>query len=174
MAPDLVSLVGGGNDLLRPDASPDRLAQQLEVAVVRLRGEGVDALLATGFDTWGSPMIRRIRPKVAMYNAPIWSIARRNRADVLDAWGMRSLRDWRVWSQDRIHLTEAGHARVAQAALVGLGLEPDPPGWDDPLAPLPPAPRWNARWVRTHWAPWLGRRPLVGRRPHAQAPGPHP
>ncbi len=85
MAPDLVSLVGGGNDLLRPDANPDRLAQQLEVAVVRLRSEGVDVLLGTGFDTWGSPMIRRIRPKVAMYNALIWSIARRNGAYVLDA-----------------------------------------------------------------------------------------
>src|SRR5699024_2686651 len=28
--PDLISIVGGGNDLLRPNASPDRLAGQLE------------------------------------------------------------------------------------------------------------------------------------------------
>ncbi len=167
MEPDLVSLLGGGNDLLRPDAHPDHLARQLETAVVRLRQAGVDVLMGTGFDTWGSPMIRRIRPKVALYNADIWSIARRNGAFVMDAWGMRSLRDWRMWSEDRIHLTTAGHERVAQAALVGLGLEPDSPDWDDPLAPLPPTPRLdrareNARWAREHWVPWMGRR-LRGR-----------
>lgn len=167
LRPDLVSLVGGGNDLLRPDANPDRLARQLEAAVVRLRRDGVDVLLGTGFDTWGSPMIRQIRPKVALYNVQIWSIARRHGAHVLDVWGMRSLRDTRMWAEDRIHLTPAGHARVAQAALVALGLEPDEPTWDDPLAPAPPVPRLDrvrddAHWARTHWAPWIGRR-LRGR-----------
>ncbi len=57
----------------------------------------------------------------------------------------------------------AGHARVAQAALVALGQAPDDAAWDDPLAPLPPAPaldraRQNAQWVRTHVVPWAQRR----------------
>ncbi len=163
LRPDLVSLVGGGNDLLRPDGDPDRLAAQLEAAVARLRRAGADVLLATGFDTAGAPVVRLTRPKAALYNTMIWSIARRNGAHVVDLWGMRSLRDWRMWADDRIHLTSDGHARVAQAALVALGLEPDVPDWDDPLAPLPPAPfvdraRANARWLRVHAAPWAGRR----------------
>src|SRR5262245_54681781 len=37
LKPDLVSLVGGGNDILRPAADVDRLARNLEAAVVRLR-----------------------------------------------------------------------------------------------------------------------------------------
>lgn len=163
LRPDLVSLVGGGNDLLRPDGDPDRLAARLEGAVVRLRRSGADVLLATGFDTAESPVVRLTRSKVAVYNTMIWSIARRQGAHVVDLWGMRALHDWRMWADDRIHLTTAGHERVAQAALVGLGLEPDTPDWDDPLAPLPPAPfveraRANARWVRVHAAPWAGRR----------------
>lgn len=163
LRPDLVSIVGGGNDLLRPDGNPDRLAARLEAAVVRLRESGADVLMATGFDTAESPLVRLIRPKVAIYNTMIWSIARRQGAHVVDLWGMRALHDWRMWAEDRIHLTTDGHQRVAQAALVALGLEPDRPDWDDPLTPLPIPPvldraRSNAHWLRVHAAPWATRR----------------
>jgi lysophospholipase L1-like esterase len=163
MKPDLVSLVGGGNDILRPAADVDRLARLLEQAVVRLRDAGVDVLLGTGVDAVESPLVRATRSRVAVYNAHIWSIARRHDAHVLDLWGMRSLRDWRMWADDRIHLTTDGHARVAQAALVGLGLAPDEERWDDPLTPLPPTPRIaqvrdDAKWLREHVYPWATRR----------------
>lgn len=163
LRPDLVSVIGGGNDILRPNADVDRLARNLEHAVSRLRGAGIDVLMATGFDASQSPLVGLTRPRVGVYNAHIWSIARRQGAYVLDLWGMRALQDWRVWSEDRIHLTPAGHARVAQAALVALGQAPDDAAWDDPLAPLPPAPaldraRQNAQWVRTHVVPWAQRR----------------
>jgi len=164
---DLVSLIGGGNDLLRPVADPDRLAASLEAAVVGLRAAGVDVLLGTGMDARDSPLVRRNRGRVAVLNSHIWSIARRHGAAVLDLWGMRSLRDWRMWAPDRIHLTTEGHRRVAQGALVALGLEPDDPDWDNPLTPLPPLPR-SARvradvaWFHTHAYPWATRR-LRGR-----------
>lgn len=167
LAPDLVSLVGGGNDLLRPAAGPDAMAGALERAVVALRAAGADVLIATGMDARDSPVVRRTRGRVALLNSHVWSIGRRHGAHVLDVWGMRSLRDWRMWAPDRIHLTTEGHRRVAQAALVALGLEPDDPDWDDPLAPLPPLPRTaqvrhDAEWLRTHVYPWATRR-LRGR-----------
>src|SRR5699024_1455532 len=112
---DLVSVVGGGNDLLRPNADPDRLAARLERGVRAARETGADVLLATGTDTRRAPLLAAIRPKVAVYNAHIWSIARRNGAYVLDVWGLRALRDWRMWAEDRIHLSSEGHHRVAQA-----------------------------------------------------------
>ncbi len=167
LKPDLVSLVGGGNDILRPAADVDRMARNLEAGVVRLREAGVDVLLGTGVDSADSPLVKATRSRVAIYNALIWSMARRHGAYVVDLWGMRSLRDWRMWADDRIHLTTDGHARVAQGALVGLGLAPDAPDWDDPLAPLPATPRMrkareDAAWVREHVYPWATRR-LRGR-----------
>ena len=167
LRPDLVSLVGGGNDMLRPAADPDALAASLERAVVTLRRAGVDVLLSTGMDAADSPVIRRTRPRVAVLNSHVWTIARRHGAFVLDVWGMRSLRDWRMWSPDRIHLTTEGHRRVAQAALVALGQEPDDAAWDDALEPLPPLPRAakvreDADWLRAHVYPWATRR-LRGR-----------
>ncbi len=142
MKPDLVSI---DRRRQRPAAArrgdPDALAALLEEAVVRVRATGADVLLATGMDTRDSPLVRRTRGRTGVLNSHVWTIARRHGAYVLDVWGMRSLRDWRMWAPDRIHLTTEGHRRVAQAALVALGLEPDDAAWDDPLTPLPPRPR---------------------------------
>ncbi|ACQ79072.1 lipolytic protein G-D-S-L family [Beutenbergia cavernae DSM 12333] len=163
MAPDLVSVVGGGNDILRPAVDVDELAARIESATVRIRRTGADVLLATGMDVRDSPLISATRGRVGVYNAHLWSIARRHGAHVLDLWGMRSLRDWRMWADDRIHLSTAGHTRVAQAALVALGLTPDDDAWDDPLVPLPAPPRLariraDLEWARIHVYPWATRR----------------
>ncbi|MBO3088735.1 SGNH/GDSL hydrolase family protein [Cellulomonas dongxiuzhuiae] len=163
LEPDLVSVIGGGNDILRPSVDVDRVAADLERVVAGVRSRGVDVLLGTGFDVRGNPLVRTTRARVGIYNAHIWSIARRHGAYVLDPWGMRSLLDWRMWSEDRIHLTTEGHTRVAQGALVALGQAPDRADWDDPLAPLPPVPRLeraraDARWLRDHAYPWATRR----------------
>ncbi len=163
---DLVSLVGGGNDVLRPGADPDALAERLEAAVVRLRASGADVLLATGVDPVKSPLINLTRGKVATYNSHIWSVARRQQAFVLDLWGMTSLQDRRMWATDRIHLTADGHRRVALHAMDALGVG----SGEDWATPLPPAParvrreavREDAQWVREYVGPWVGRR-LRGR-----------
>ncbi|MFC7404495.1 SGNH/GDSL hydrolase family protein [Georgenia alba] len=162
LEPDLVSVVGGGNDLLRPGSDPDALAGRLDAAVAQVRRRGVDVLMASGTDP-SVGLLRAIRPKVAVFNTHVWSIARRHGAHVLDLWGMRSLRDPRMWASDRVHLSTAGHERVAQAALVALGLEPRTASWDDPLEPLPPRARserlrGELTWARTYLGPWVARR----------------
>jgi lysophospholipase L1-like esterase len=162
--PDLVSLVAGGNDLLRPGGDPDAIAAVLEEAVVRLREAGADVLLATGTDPRQTPIIRRIRGRVAVFNANVWSIAARHGAHVLDQWGSAWLQDFRMWDADRIHLTSEGHRRMALAAATALGVpvvEGD--DWRTPLPPVPPRPLRTAvgeeaAWVRGFVAPWVGRR----------------
>jgi lysophospholipase L1-like esterase len=166
--PDLVSLVAGGNDLLRPGGDPDALAAALEGAVTRLRAAGADVLLATGVDPRRTPIIRRIRGKVAVFDAHVWSIAARYGAAVLDQWGAAWLQDRRMWDTDRIHLTAEGHRRIALAAAEALGVPvAGDDGWRTPLAPAPPRPlavavAEEAAWVRGFVAPWVGRR-LRGR-----------
>lgn len=162
--PDLVSLIAGGNDLLRPGGDPDSIASLLEEAVVRLRAAGADVLLATGNDPRQTPIIRRIRGRVAVFNANIWSIAARHGAFVLDQWGSAWLQDFRMWDADRIHLTSEGHRRMALAAATALGVPVvDAGDWRTPLPPLPPRPLRTAvgeeaAWVRGFVAPWVGRR----------------
>nr|WP_323132539.1 SGNH/GDSL hydrolase family protein [Kineococcus indalonis] len=169
LRPDLVSLVGGGNDLLRPGADPDALAALLEDGVRRLRAGGARVLLATGFDPAPTPLVRRNRGAVAVFSAHVWALAHRHGCDVLDLWGLRPLADPRCWGEDRIHLSAEGHRRVALAALEALG-RPVPASLSaaerDYRSPLPaaaPVPRREAlaadlRWGRVHLLPWVRRR----------------
>ncbi len=161
--PDLVSIAGGGNDLLRPGSDPDALAARLDRAVAEARSRGTDVLVATGMDTRNAgTLLRSIRPKVGIFNAHVWAIARRHGAYVLDVWGLRALQHRRMWAQDRIHMSTLGHQRTAQAALAALGLDPDDQHWHLPLRPevLPRAEqiRDNVAWLRRDVLPWAGRR----------------
>jgi hypothetical protein len=163
MQPDLVSMVGGGNDLLRPTVDLDGLAQRLEDAAVRLRASGADVLLATPTDTRDAGLFKPLRGRHAVHTANLFTIAQRHGCHVLNLWGMAALRDWRMWAEDRIHLTTEGHRRVALAALTALGHEVEDADW---TVPLPPADRTTRReelrghaaWARTHAAPWVQRR----------------
>jgi lysophospholipase L1-like esterase len=163
LAPDLVSIVGGGNDILRPKADIDALADRLEDAVARLRASGADVLLATPTDPREAPLLKASRARSATYTAHIWSIAQRHGAHVIDLWGMAALRDWRMWAPDRIHLTSEGHRRVALNALTALGFTAPDAGWAIPLPAAPSisradAARANAQWARQYLGPWVHRR----------------
>ncbi len=163
MTPNLVSMVGGGNDLLRPSVDLDGLAGRLEDAVVRLRQSGADVLLATPTDTRDAGLFKALRGRHAVHSANIFSIAQRHGCHVLNLWGLAALRDWRLWSEDRIHLTTEGHRRVALAALAALGHQTDVEDWTTPLPPAERARRseelrGHAIWVRSHAGPWMQRR----------------
>lgn len=163
LAPDLVSIVGGGNDILRPRADIDALGARLEEAVARLTASGASVLLATPTDPRDAPLLKASRGRAATYTSHIWSIARRHNAYVIDLWGMEALRDGRLWAPDRIHLTSEGHRRVSMNALAVLGYPAPDAGWADPLPPAAPisaagAARANARWAREYLLPWVRRR----------------
>ena len=74
MAPDLVSLAAGGNDLLGSRSDPDALAQTFDDLVGTLVTAGCRVLIFTGFDP-RYPVLRLIRGKVAVYNAHLRAIA---------------------------------------------------------------------------------------------------
>jgi lysophospholipase L1-like esterase len=162
LAPDLVSLIGGGNDVLRPRADVDGLTERLEAAVVRLREAGCTVLLATAYDARTVPLIRRTRRRAAEFTANVWTIAARHQAHVLDLWGTHTLYHPSLWSPDRIHLTAQGHERVTRQVMSLLGLSEDRSSWTTPLEPLPPRGRGQAlredvQWLRLHALPWISR-----------------
>src|SRR5215813_12509698 len=74
MSPDLVSVAAGGNDLLRPRADPDALAERFDEVVRTLLMAGCPVLMFTGFDP-RFPVLRLLRGKVAAYNMHLRAIA---------------------------------------------------------------------------------------------------
>ena len=152
MGADLVSIVGGGNDILRPSVNLDDIADRLERAVERTRATGADVLMATPADPADAGLLSSLRPRHAVHTANVHSIAQRQGAHVLDLWGLRALRDWRLWATDRIHLSTEGHRRVAQAALTALAQPVSDPEWRTPLAAAPPVPRREQAVATARWA----------------------
>ncbi|POX37764.1 GDSL family lipase [Streptomyces sp. Ru73] len=165
MNPDLVTLVGGLNDVLRPKCDVARVCALLEEAAATLAGSSKQLVLMRSPGRQG-PVLERFRPRMEALFAHIDDVARRHGAIVVDLYGSASLGDPRLWADDRLHLTAEGHERVAEAVWQALGLEPEAE-WDAPLPP-PVPPGWvarrtaDARFARTHLLPWIGRR-LTGR-----------
>ncbi len=166
LAPDLVTLCAGGNDILRPGSDPDAVAAVFARAVEELGRTGARIVVFTGFDTNWQPVMRPLRGKIATYNMHLRAIADRYGCDVVDVWSMRILDDPRAWSEDRLHLSSEGHRRMALRVCEVLGV----PVEDDWNRQWPPTERrdWRiARQEDLHWAreflvPWIGRR-LTGR-----------
>jgi lysophospholipase L1-like esterase len=164
LAPDLVSLAAGGNDILR-GADVDSLAARFEAAVARLQAAGCHVLIFTGFDPRSFPVIRLLRGRIAAYDMHLRAIADEHGCPLVDLWSMRVLRDPRAWSPDRLHLTSEGHRKVALRACEVLGV-PQAEDWRAPLPPAATAPgavwlaarRQDARWVRQFAVPWVHRR----------------
>ena len=121
LAPDLVSLAAGGNDILRGD-DVDELAAVFEPAVATLQTAGCRVVIFTGFDPKMFPVIRLLRGRIAEYNMHLRGIADARGCDLVDLWSMRTLKDARAWSPDRLHLTADGHRRVALRTCEVLGV----------------------------------------------------
>ena len=181
MAPDLVSLAAGGNDILR-GTDVDLLASQFEGAVATLQAAGCRVLIFTGFDPRVFPVIRLLRGRTAAYNMHLRAIADDRGCDLVDLWPMRVLHDPRAWSPDRLHFSAEGHRRVALRACEVLGV-PVTQDWRSPLPAAGSAARlgpafpagparavrmrigavWlsarlaDARWARQYAMPWLSR-----------------
>ena len=131
--PGLVTLAAGGNDILRPGADPDTLAELFDAAVARLRESGCQVLIFTGFDTKAFPVMRLLRGRIAAYNMHLRAIADDRGCYLVDLWSMRFLHESRAWSADRLHLAPEAHQRVALRAAEVLGV-PVTEDWRDVTA----------------------------------------
>ncbi|WP_345566224.1 SGNH/GDSL hydrolase family protein [Streptomyces plumbiresistens] len=166
MRADVVTLVGGLNDTLRPKCDMGRVRALLTEAVERLAPSCEQLVLMRSPGRQG-PVLERFRPRMEELFECIDGLAEKHGALVVDLYGAPSLGDPRMWDVDRLHLSGEGHRRVAEAVWQGLGYEPEDTEWRTPLLLTPP-PGWaarrvaDARFARQYLLPWIGRR-LTGR-----------
>jgi lysophospholipase L1-like esterase len=166
LEPDLATVIGGLNDILRPRVDLDAVLGEVEQMIGALRGTGATVLGMTFPDPARiMPAARPVRGRVLTFNAGLRTIAAGHGALLVDL-EQQGIVDPRLWSPDRLHANSEGHARIAASMAEALGLDPDV----DPWAPLPPADRVRravavareAAWIARHMTPWVVRR-LRGR-----------
>jgi lysophospholipase L1-like esterase len=167
MRPDLVSFAGGGNDVLRRGFNPTAMLARFDEVVATFRATGADVIIFRFADvTSRLPGRRWILPRVEILNRAVGEVAEAHGARLVDLWHDVEFGNPRLWSEDRLHLSSAGHLRVAARVLAALDVTPEP---DWLAAPAPPergtwiaARARDAAWARRHLAPWVKRR-LTGR-----------
>ncbi|MFF0066022.1 SGNH/GDSL hydrolase family protein [Streptomyces sp. NPDC005279] len=168
LRPDLVTVVAGVNDLLRPRFDAAGVAGHLEEMFAAFTAAGAHVVTLTFPDVGKiAPLARPVRSRVFDLNDRIRAAAARHGVTVADTARHAVATDPRLWSADRLHAGPLGHERIAAAVAHAIEL----PGSDETWTlPLPPQPRPTGRqairtellWATAFLGPWLGRR-LRGR-----------
>lgn len=160
LGPDLMSLNGGGNDIMRPKVSVESVADKLANSALKAMDRGIHVLLLSGANpTKHIPLGARIEVRGEQL-----AVAVRERVPIsdkvtfVDNWADAELAELRFWSVDKLHLNSLGHRRVAENVLAALGVPV--PNWDEEQLDLR-RPGTIAYW-RGYVLPWIGRR-LTGR-----------
>ncbi|WP_107773795.1 SGNH/GDSL hydrolase family protein [Nocardioides sediminis] len=165
LRPDLVTIHGGGNDVLRPRVDLDGLAATYDDAIGRLTATGARVVMFTIFDPGSSGIYAAVRGRMAIFNEWVREIADTHGADVVDMWRMRHIDIGQVMDADRMHLNASGHRHMATEVLAKLDVPHDlAPHEPREVPPLARREQWsqNARWTREFLGPWIHRR-VTGR-----------
>jgi lysophospholipase L1-like esterase len=162
MRPDLVSFAAGGNDALRPRVDAHALVDRIDPVITRLRASGADVILFRFADvTSHLPVQRIVGPRAIALNEGARRLAERHGAYLIDLFADDAFHHPHMWAPDRLHLSPAGHRRVAGHVLTALGV-----GVDEEWLLVPPMPEptpWllargaDLRWAREHLMPWMRR-----------------
>lgn len=158
LRPNFLSFNGGGNDILRPRADVEHIADAFNRVLRRCDEEGVTLILLSGANPSGQlPLGKVFQRRGDLLSA---AVLRRveDRPDVVRAlnWEDRELSRPTYWSEDRLHMSEIGHHRVAARVLDSLGLASDPDWWS--LTSPAQSSATGLAYYRQHVGPWLKRR----------------
>jgi lysophospholipase L1-like esterase len=167
MQPDLASVVGGVNDLLRPKFDLQRVVGELRRTVEALRRQGATVMVMTLPDLSDSMRIARIvSGRLADFNQAIRELAFATGATLVDAGAQLTTFDPRGWSPDRLHANGLGHEYLMLTAASALGVESAAASLEElkASAPEPVERAWPAEfaaesvWAWSHLRPWVVRR----------------
>lgn len=161
LAPDLITIHGGGNDVLRPKVDIDAICADYSEGIARLKATGATVVIFTIFDPGAGGIYGAVRGRMALFNEHIREIADTQGVVLVDMWRMRGFDMPVVMDQDRMHLNHLGHSYMAHQVLTALGVP-------DPREPLVIPEREvlgrkeqraeNIRWTKEFLGPWVKRR----------------
>lgn len=178
LSPTLLSVCGGGNDVMRPRVEIDAIISLLDEVAQRAAARGAHVLMLTGGNpTRHLPLGALIQRRGDRLAGACLDKFTRPGVTFVNNWLDDALAEREYWSSDRLHLNARGHTRVAANVLHAIGV-PVPADWGTDgaaaagaesaagigaSAAAPVAARLRTeRYYRTHVLPWIGRR-LTGR-----------
>lgn len=169
LAPPLVTVMIGGNDVLRGDFDVDEVRESLRATLSALTAAGSRVVLVVpppvGRDLPAPDLVRRVltRRTAAVRSAAFGVAATVSRDPavpvvVIDAADVRAAAGPQVFHIDRIHPSPLGHRELARQVATALAVH----GWPTTgvLSPVPASPclALKMAWLAFRGVPWLVRR----------------
>lgn len=164
MKPDLMTIVGGVNDVigLRPDF--EQLRSDLAAMFGEARAADVTVLTLTMPDPAKiNPLGAYLRERMLRLNEITHAEAERYGVQVLALEAYAIATDPRLWAEDRLHGNAHGHERVAAGFAELLGLDGADGAWTLPLTETAEQVARRERmtadvaWARNYLGPWLAK-----------------
>jgi lysophospholipase L1-like esterase len=163
MRPDLVTVVAGMNDLMRPGFVANEVGADVEAMQQALIDVGATVLTFTLPDLRAiMPMARLLGDRTLHLNDALRRACAKTGGRLCDFAAYPVASDPRVWSDDRLHANSDGHARMADALAYTAEFPGSDDSWTKPLPDAPP-PRFGdalsieIAWAKKHFLPWLWR-----------------
>lgn len=166
--PDLMTIVGGVNDVigLRPDF--DRIEADLALMFSSATARGIEVLTFTNPDlAKANPVAAVVRERLLTLNAIIRRLAREHGVHFIDFEHVPMASDPRLWGEDRLHVNTIGHLRIAAGLAWLVGVPGFDRSWATPVDAQPgetpddatDSPSTGARshvnWALKHFGPWV-------------------
>ena len=163
--PDLLTVCGGGNDMMRPRVEISYVVDLLARVVDRAVADGIHVVVLSG----GNPSRHLPLGKLMQRRGDQLADAARKTFEqpgvtLVDNWIDTDLAEGRYWSSDKLHLNAWGHTRVASNVLTALNVPVPAPWANGEIGEAGPRERIQdtAAYYRAYVLPWIGRR-LTGR-----------
>jgi len=162
--PTHLTFNGGGNDMLRPGYSDDRMKALITRIFDKCEAAGVHVVILSGPDPSdrlpGGRRMRELGTRLTEMAEHL--VDGRRGVTFVDNFRDPETRRAPYWSPDRLHLNSLGHERVASRVLTALGVPTPAPVVDaDDARPGPVRRAAGEVWYwLVYVLPWLGRRLL--------------
>lgn len=122
LRPDLVTIIAGGNDLLRQHFDPSVSEEELDAIVLALAESGATVVLTTMYDIFAANLVpaeyeAALKDRFEALNDGIRAVADRRRVVFADFARMEVCADPGIYSTDLRHGNMRGHAIAAEAVV---------------------------------------------------------
>ncbi|WP_328400726.1 SGNH/GDSL hydrolase family protein [Nocardia sp. NBC_00403] len=134
LRPDLVTVLAGMNDIIRPRFDRDALLGHLDAMFAALTALDIRVVTFTFPDIGAvAPFARPLSARVRALNADMRRLTRQHGVTLIDFEPVAATTHPKVWAEDRLHLSPLGHDLVARAVAATLGVPGADETWREPL-----------------------------------------
>lgn len=124
LKPDLVSVIAGGNDVMKGGWNPRNFENSMAEMLGQLVDSGATVITSTLPDFYYLPVPAKIKEKLSLQiqemNAIIRQLAQRYAIGCAEAWNQPAPHQENFWSADKVHPNAYGYSEIARIMLQAL------------------------------------------------------